>query len=128
MLEPHFITPFVQGLPGSWQRRLVRNFTLWGWITRPTQKQADAQVDGIRLLTYREMAEFFPDCEIRKERFLGMTKFYIVVSKAPPLPQLSSACSSPNPGPEGRKPRQNPPSLLAVRASSLWLGHSAGWP
>jgi hypothetical protein len=32
-----------------------------------------------RLLSHADMREFFPDCEIRRERFLGLTKSYIAV-------------------------------------------------
>jgi len=33
----------------------------------------------IRLLTYSEMKQLFPDCTILKERFLGFTKSYVAV-------------------------------------------------
>jgi hypothetical protein len=33
----------------------------------------------VRLLTYREVKELFPDCTILRERFFGMTKSYIAV-------------------------------------------------
>ena len=33
----------------------------------------------IRLLTYREMKQLFPDCLILKERVLGLTKSYVAV-------------------------------------------------
>ena len=80
-VEPHLITPFIHYLPKTWQRRLLRNFTAWGWFVRPSQKQVDELINGIRLLTYKEMKELFPDCEILRERFLGMTKSYIAVRK-----------------------------------------------
>jgi len=31
-VEPHLITPFVHWLPRTWQRRLLRNLTVWGLI------------------------------------------------------------------------------------------------
>jgi hypothetical protein len=77
--EPHLLTPLIHFLPKRWQKRLARNFTLWGWLTRPDGRKVDAYLDDLRLLTYREMRSLFPDCEIRKERFLGMTKAYIAV-------------------------------------------------
>jgi hypothetical protein len=36
-------------------------------------------VDEYRLLTYDEVCALFPDCEIRRERFLGLTKSYVAV-------------------------------------------------
>jgi hypothetical protein len=81
-VEPHLIAPFVHWLPRSWQRRLLRRFTLWGLITRPTPQQVEDFLAEVRLLNYREMCELFPDCEIRRERFLGLTKSYIAVRGA----------------------------------------------
>jgi methyltransferase family protein len=78
-IEPHLLTPFFHFLPRGWQRRLARNFTVWGWITRPDPRRARKMVDGTRLLSYREFAALFPDCEIRRERFLGWTKSYVAV-------------------------------------------------
>ena len=83
--EPHFLTPFVHWLPASWRRRLVRNFTVWGLVTRPDPEYARRVVDEIRLLSAAELRELFPACEIRRERFLGMTKSLIVVRDRPPV-------------------------------------------
>lgn len=78
-MEPHFVTPFIHFLPRRWQRRLLRNFTVWGWFTRPTPQQVDEFLQEIRLLNFREMQQLFPDCRIYKEKFLFMTKSYIAV-------------------------------------------------
>jgi len=81
VVEPHLLTPFIHYLPRKWQRRLLRNFSVWGLIIRPTQEQVDRFLDEVRLLTYKEMSELFPDCEIRKEKFFFLTKAYIAVRK-----------------------------------------------
>jgi hypothetical protein len=81
-VEPHVLTPFFHFLPRAWQRRLARNFTVWGWLTRPDARRAREMVDRIELLSYREFAALFPDCEIRRERWLGWTKSYIAVRRA----------------------------------------------
>jgi SAM-dependent methyltransferase len=81
-IEPHLLTPLFHFLPRRWQRRLARNFTLWGWLTRPDSERAREMVDTIQLLGYREFAALFPDCEIRRERFLGWTKSYVAVRRA----------------------------------------------
>lgn len=76
-MEPHYITPFVHWLPKSVQRKVLRHFSVWGWLTRPSQEIVAETVDEIRLLTHAEMKVLFPDCEILRERVGGMTKSYI---------------------------------------------------
>src|SRR5262249_34130252 len=80
-LESHLLTPFVHFLPLSAQRKLIRNFTLWGLLARPTQEQVDGFLREVRLLNRREMKTLFPDCEIVAEKVLGMTKSYIAVRR-----------------------------------------------
>lgn len=76
--EPHFLTLGLHWLPKSWQRRLLRRCSLWGWLTRPAPEKIQAWLDEIRLLNAQEMRRLFPDCELRTERFLGVwPKSYI---------------------------------------------------
>lgn len=77
--EPHWLGLFIHWLPMHWQRRVARNFTLWGWVNRPTQETVDDLLAEYRLLSFKEMKALFPDCEIRRERFLGLTKSYIAI-------------------------------------------------
>jgi hypothetical protein len=81
-IEPHLMTPFLHYLPLTWQRRLLRHFSVWGLIARPSQRAVDDFLSQTRLLGYGEMRELFPDCEIRRERFLGLTKSYVAVRLA----------------------------------------------
>ena len=81
-MEPHLITPFIHWLPASWESKLIRNFSVWGLLTRPTREECDTFLKERRLLNYKEFKSLFKDCEIRKERFLGFTKSYIAVKKA----------------------------------------------
>lgn len=78
-LEPHLITPFIHWLPKGLQKKLLRNFTLWGLITRPNQKYIDDFVDQTRLLSFKEVVCLFPNCTILKEKFLFMTKSYVII-------------------------------------------------
>ena len=78
-VEPHLIALFIHWLPRHWERRLVRRFTGWGLITRPSPQRIDEVLDELVLLDGEQMRELFPDCEIRRERFLGMTKAYLAV-------------------------------------------------
>ena len=78
-VEPHLVTPFIHYLPKRLQRKLLRNCTLWGWLTRPSRERVDEFLREVRLLGFREMKALFPDCRIERERFLGWTKAYIAV-------------------------------------------------
>jgi hypothetical protein len=78
-VEPHLLAPFVHWLPRRVQRRLVRNFTLRGWIDRPGPDDVEAFLEEVRLLTFAEMRVLFPDCTILREQFFGLTKSYIAV-------------------------------------------------
>lgn len=77
--EPHYLTPFVHWLPAKVQRRILRNFTVWGLLTRPDQVYVERVVDQTRLLTRREFEALFPDCDIVVERTLGLPRCYIAV-------------------------------------------------
>ena len=81
VLEPHLITPFIHFLPRSWQRRLLRNFTVTGLIIRPSPKEVEDFLQEVRLLSLKEMKELFPDCTIVKEKFCFLTKAYIAVRR-----------------------------------------------
>jgi SAM-dependent methyltransferase len=78
--EPHFLTIGLHWLPKSWQRPLLRWFSLWGLLNRPDPAKIQAWLDEIRLLNEPEMRRLFPGCTLRKEKFLGLwTKSYIVL-------------------------------------------------
>jgi hypothetical protein len=82
--EPHYLAPFIHYLPARLQKKLLRWFTLWGWLQRPTPKQIDEAVETTRLLKRREMSELFPDCEILVERLFGiLPKSYVAVRRNP---------------------------------------------
>jgi hypothetical protein len=74
-IEPHLLAPYVQYLSRPMQHRVAR-WTLRGWMQ---PDRVHRIIDDIRLLTYREMKELFPDCTILRERVMGLTKSYIAV-------------------------------------------------
>lgn len=78
-VEPHLITPLIHFLPRTWQRLLLRNFTVWGWVTRPSREQCARFLEEVALLDYQKMRSLFPGAEIHRERFLGFTKSLIAV-------------------------------------------------
>ena len=77
-LEPHYLAPFIHWFPVSIRRRLLRWFTPWGWISKPTQEKVDETIAFTCLLTKPQMKKLFPDCVILTERLLWVfPKSYI---------------------------------------------------
>lgn len=88
-VEPHQMSFFLHWLPRRVERRLVRYFSLWGWVTRETQENIDNWLSQNNLLTKRDMVRLFPDAEIMVERFLLLPKSLIAVKR--PVPPSESA-------------------------------------
>ncbi len=78
-VEPHLIAPFIHWLPSRITRKLVRHFSVRGWLERPSQASVDALLASIQLLDRAQMAALFPDAMIVEERFLGMAKSIIAM-------------------------------------------------
>jgi ubiquinone/menaquinone biosynthesis C-methylase UbiE len=78
-IEPHLLTPFFHWLPRGMQQRLIRRFTVWGWFARPSREYCDNFLAQTKLLSEADLRCLFPDAEIWKERFLGLTKSIIAV-------------------------------------------------
>ncbi len=81
-IEPHYITPFIHWLPKNIRIYFLKYFTVWGLLTKPTDKKIKEMLNEIRLLSFKEMQQLFPDCEIIKEPFFMIfTKSYIAFRK-----------------------------------------------
>lgn len=80
-VEPHLMTPFIHYLPKKLQRFLLRNFTVWGVLARPTPEGCDDFLRDIRMLDESELKELFPTAEIWREKFLGITKSLIAAGR-----------------------------------------------
>lgn len=80
-VEPHFITLFIHCLPYTILRKLIRYFSIWGIVNKPSQEIIDGYLLSTRLLTYRQIELLFPECDIQRERVLGLTKSFIVIKK-----------------------------------------------
>ena len=78
-VEPHLMTPLIHFFPKSIQRRLVRNFTVWGILGRPTREEGAAFLGLTELLDREEFTSLFPEAKLLPERFLGMTKSWMAV-------------------------------------------------
>ena len=81
-VEPHYLTPFVHYCSPRIQLKLLRNFTVWGLMGRPSPELCRRDVEEIRLLDEPQMRQLFPSAEIRHERFCGLTKSLIAVQAA----------------------------------------------
>lgn len=77
-IEPHLIAPFVHYLPRQWQRPLYP-YTGWGLLSKPSAAQMDAQFAELRLLNESELAAFFPNAQIKRERVAGLVKSLIAM-------------------------------------------------
>jgi hypothetical protein len=80
-IEPHLLTPFIHWLPKKVRVRMHRNFTVHGWVTRPNHQQCKQFANEVRMLTMRDMKMLFPQAEIWRERFFGLTKSLIAVRR-----------------------------------------------
>jgi hypothetical protein len=75
-LEPHYFGPFVHWFSKPIQKRLLRNFTLWGLLGRPTNETLDQVLAELRLLNYREFQDLFNSPHMWVERVFGLPKSY----------------------------------------------------
>lgn len=77
-IEPHVLLPFFQFFPFWLQVFILSHFrSPWGWKIASKQEAID-YVRDIRLLTEKELRKLFPEANIYKEKFLGMTKSFLV--------------------------------------------------
>ncbi|HOA37201.1 MAG TPA: methyltransferase domain-containing protein [Flavihumibacter sp.] len=73
-IEPHWMFPFFQVLPFSLKVFLTRNFNMGHYNKIPDQKEAEKQVNEVKLLTRAQMARLFPNGKMFLEKFLGLNK------------------------------------------------------
>ena len=84
-VELHLLTPLIHYLPKHMQKRLLRNFTVWGWVTRPTRQQCQEFLEEVNLLDENDLRCLFPEADIWRERLMGVTKS-LIAAKSKPLP------------------------------------------
>jgi hypothetical protein len=83
-IEPHFRFPLFHWVPESLRYRLIMAGDL-GYMKRANSvTDAVRSVQNARLLDYRQFAELFPDAEIRRERFIGLTKSLLAIRSTLP--------------------------------------------
>jgi 2-polyprenyl-3-methyl-5-hydroxy-6-metoxy-1,4-benzoquinol methylase len=76
--EPHFLFPFFQFFPNDLKTNLVLRMNLGWHVKKPSRKEAEDEINSIRLLRKSELNELFQEAKIYNERILGMTIFFIV--------------------------------------------------
>jgi ubiquinone/menaquinone biosynthesis C-methylase UbiE len=81
IIEPHYWTPFIHYFSKRYQKKLIRNYSLWGIINRPDQELINQLVDEIIPSTEEEFKELFPDAQIIREKWCGLTKSFIAAKK-----------------------------------------------
>jgi hypothetical protein len=77
-IEPHFFFPFFQFLPLPIKVWLATHFDLGSFPKSPNKQSAIEAVNSIRLLTEKELKVLFPHASLTKEKFLGLTKSFIM--------------------------------------------------
>jgi len=82
-LEPHYFGPFVHWFSKPIQKRLLRNFTLWGLLGRPSDETLDQVLAELRLLNCKEFRELFDNPQMWVERVLGLPKSYTAYITSP---------------------------------------------
>jgi 2-polyprenyl-3-methyl-5-hydroxy-6-metoxy-1,4-benzoquinol methylase len=77
-IEPHFVFPAFHWMPIVLRTWLVTHFSL-GWYEKfDCSNRAKEEVESIRLLTESKLVRLFPDAQLHRENFFGMTKSFIV--------------------------------------------------
>jgi hypothetical protein len=80
-VEPHFITPFFHWLPAAVRIYFLKNFNLATF--RKTSNYEAAQKRDLHnsLLTKKELKSLFPEAILLREKFMLLTKSWIVIKK-----------------------------------------------
>jgi hypothetical protein len=84
-LEPHYFGPFVHWFSKPIQKRLLRNFTLWGLLGRPSEETLDQVLAELRLLNGKEFRDLFDNPQMWVERVLGLPKSYTAYVTRPQM-------------------------------------------
>jgi ubiquinone/menaquinone biosynthesis C-methylase UbiE len=73
-IEPHLLFPFFQFFPSGWQKLIYKNL----YSKTSLRSQAFKPVDSIRLLKKEELLRLFRGGKLKEEKFLGLTKSFII--------------------------------------------------
>ena len=73
-IEPHFMMPLLQHLPRRAQTIAVTHWPVGNYAEVTDRSEALSRLLDIELLTADEMRFYFPDSELFREKFAGLTK------------------------------------------------------
>lgn len=79
-IEQHFLFPFFQYLPKK-LKLFVGLHWKYSTLYAVGEKFIKDEVENIRLLSKKELKFLFPNAIILKEKFFGLTKSFIIISK-----------------------------------------------
>jgi hypothetical protein len=82
LIEPHFIAPFIHWFPKTVQRRLIRRWTVWGWLRHPSAREIESMLGELRLLRRVEFQRLFPSAKFITERLGLWPKSYVAYKDA----------------------------------------------
>ena len=80
-IEPHFVTGFIHFLPARLAKKLLPIFSFRGLFRSGDNNDLRKLANELRLLSLREVKTLFPDCEIHREKWFGLTKSFIAVRR-----------------------------------------------
>ena len=80
-VEPHFLTFILHWFPKKIQTKLLKYFSLRGFVSYSDGKTIDLLISELNLLTKKELEGLFEGCNIWFERVLGFSKSLIAVSR-----------------------------------------------
>ena len=89
-IEPHCATPLFHWLPEAIRLSMLMRRPRGHWGRAADVETAMRQIQSVALLDRSMLASLFPDAEIHRERFLGMTKSLIAVRTSPPILRASA--------------------------------------
>jgi hypothetical protein len=80
-VEPHFLFPLFQFFPLKVKVWLVMHFKM-GWYNKISEREKAVDLcNSIRLLSRVDLLKMFPGAMIRKEKFFGLTKSFLVFNE-----------------------------------------------
>ena len=77
IIEPHYLLPYFQFIPKK-VRFFILTKTKFSRFKKWSKKEAQQYLDEIILLSKKDMKELFPSSKLTKEKFMGMTKSFVV--------------------------------------------------